>query len=62
MKIRITQYQGPDREFDSYPEYETFLRTTSDELVHLEEFIDGVQITEENAPTELNELWERVFE
>ena len=61
MKIRIEQYQGPTRTFNSYTEYEEFLRTTTDELVHLEEFIDDVEVTEENAPPEMNEIWKRVY-
>lgn len=61
MEIKIHQYQGPTRTFDSYEAYETYLNETKDELVHLEEFIDGVEITEENAPPELNAVWERVY-
>ena len=41
VNIHITQIGGPNHDFASLEEYERFLRTTEEELVHLQEYVTG---------------------
>jgi hypothetical protein len=46
MRIRITQFAGPEHTFDSVAEYKAFIQAqdpeTGEELVHLQEYVELV--------------------
>lgn len=62
MRIHVSQYGGPAHEFGSIEEYEQFLLTTTEKLIHLEDKWWATSPAEDPAriADALDAMWDRV--